>query len=508
MIKQSVFVRTILLPVAAALALSFATSAQSLDGDWFSKDTLSSVVKLNSIVNYYDVEGLPENYTFKLKGGKPDFGSANVISQDSSFTHVGSGVVVTKRGLVLSNAHVTRAYYYPAIARITYSDGSPRMGPNGKPLFRVRWNPLPTCMFVGVSEKGRLEKNDDSQRLMYVACVLTDDPCYNTYRDRAILQVFATAHLNEDGIPVADQDVDSSLNMSWAALGNPFGTSYSDKKVRAIGFPGVGDPNRSARTSGELLGYQNERRSVLLHTCYISGGNSGGGLFYKNELVGINTWDYLRDPSRPVAEAQPISYWIDLFSKVSWLYPKVELPDASLQWISDDPSTDPYKDLAQIGFEVVEPSNQNVPVTKGRLYVHKKGTTMQEVFAYKELSEKFWEAIDLYRKLNEEPVDAVVKKTGCDHGFAAALSTLPNEKAIRNIIKDSIKPYFDSWWNDEFFFVETSLDSDNGKAMVSVPKGKDVQVTYMSEDGKSWVTYDLSVDNTFLQGPYSIPAKR
>ena len=506
MIKRNIFGRKILL--AAALALLFAAGANAHDGDWFSADTLSSVVKLSSVLKFYDVEGLPENYTFKLKGGKPDFGDANVISQESVLAHVGSGVVVTRQGLILSNAHVTRAYCYPAVGRVTYSDGSQRMGPNGKPLFRVRWNPLPACMFVGVSERSRLERNDDAQRLMYVAYVLTDDPDYNYSRDRAILKVFSTAHLSNEGMPVADDDIDSSLNMSWVALGNPFATSYSDKSVRAIGFPGTGDPNRSARTAGELLGYQNERRSILLHTSYISGGNSGGGLFYNDKLIGINTWDYQRDPSRPVAEAQPITYWIDMFSKVSWLYPNVDLPEASLQWIRDDPSTEAYKNMAQIGFEVVEPSNQNVPVTKGKLYVHKKGTTIQEVLDYKGMSNEFAKALILYRQLVESPLDEVVKKTGCDRNVAKVLANLPNESQIRNILKDSIKPYFDIWWNDGFFYEESSLDSDNGKAMVSVPKNTDVQVTYMSEDGKYSVTYNLGVDGEYLQGPYTIPAKR
>ena len=45
----------------------------SREGDWFSTDTLSSVVKLSSLLCVYDLEGLPDNYTFRTKNGKPDF---------------------------------------------------------------------------------------------------------------------------------------------------------------------------------------------------------------------------------------------------------------------------------------------------------------------------------------------------------------------------------------------------------------------------------------------------
>ncbi|MBR0098781.1 MAG: hypothetical protein IJP90_03600, partial [Treponema sp.] len=43
-------------------------------------DNASKVVKLSRFVEYYDVEGLPDDYVYRSKGGQPDFGSAKIIN--------------------------------------------------------------------------------------------------------------------------------------------------------------------------------------------------------------------------------------------------------------------------------------------------------------------------------------------------------------------------------------------------------------------------------------------
>ena len=87
------------------------------DGDWFSENTLASVVKLSSIVEIYEVEGLPSNYSYRTRGGKPDFGNASVLSRKEDIWSVGTGVIISETGTIISNAHVTRAHIKPEIAR-------------------------------------------------------------------------------------------------------------------------------------------------------------------------------------------------------------------------------------------------------------------------------------------------------------------------------------------------------------------------------------------------------
>ncbi|MBR0101845.1 MAG: trypsin-like peptidase domain-containing protein [Treponema sp.] len=471
------------------------------EGDWFSADTLSSVVKLSSLLVTYDVEGLPDDYRYHTKGGNPDFGDANVVYEEANLTHVGTGVVISKEGMIISNAHVTRAYIEPSI-RLLKGD---KVGPHGKPIKRVVVNPFTNVMFVGHSDTQRLEeKGDDSQKLQYVAFILEDDKDYNNYRDRAVLQVLYTCHLGDNGVPVVD-DKNVNLDIPYAKLGNPFKTSFVDRKVRAMGFPGTGDPNRSARTVGELLGYEDEKTSRILHTSYISGGNSGGGLFHKDSLIGINTWDKLQDKSRPVAVAQPITYWFDMLTKVKWIYPKFNLPDGLiLDWIDDDPGKESYKNEVQALFKIVSESDNNVPVTSGKLYAHRVDTEIDEVFTYMSIAKELDEAAMISYWLQYYTVEDFAKESGFNKDYVEKFCSVTDVKQLRDMLKIQHKSYFDEWYAGTFYCKCVDLDVDTGKAMLSVPKNSKIHITYVSADEKTHTTFTLTAGSDYIQGPFTL----
>lgn len=469
------------------------------EGDWFSANTLSSVVKLSSGIRIYEVEGLPNDYKYHTKGGEPDFGNANVISVQEKVVHVGTGVVISKDGLIVSNAHVTRGYIEPEIISLK----GDRVGPNGKSIKMVIVNPLPNLMFVGITDKKRIENGDDSQKLEYIALVLEEDIQYDLYRDRAVLQIVATAHMNKDGSVEVDEKV-SSLNIPCATFANPFKTSFTDRKVRAIGFPGTGDPNRSARTTGELLGYDGENSSIILHTSYISGGNSGGGLFHKDNLIGINTWDKVEDKSRPLAETQPITYWIDLLLKAKWRYPGIELPEGIMvDWIADDPSGDSYKDEAQVMLTVVSASNKNAPVKNGTLYVHRTDTDIFDVMTYIEVANELDMAMAISYYLKNYTVEEVAKQYGISTSYVENFKSITNKNQLRSLVKQNLMSYFDEWYNGTFYCKKIELNDEEGKTAISVPKNSKMNVTYVSEDKKSFTTQTLTCGSKYLQGPFN-----
>ena len=99
--------------------LQHAVAQVEHEGDWFSAKTLSAVVTLSSLIVTYDVEGLPDDYKYHTKGGKADFGEATIVSNSARLRHIGSGVVVTNDGLIISNAHVTRAASKPKISALS-----------------------------------------------------------------------------------------------------------------------------------------------------------------------------------------------------------------------------------------------------------------------------------------------------------------------------------------------------------------------------------------------------
>ena len=479
------------------------------EGDWFSASTVSSVVKLGSVLQIYEVEGLPDNYTYRTKGGEPDFGNAKVISSRTVFENYGSGVIISESGLIISNAHVARAYIRPTIE--TLSDS--------KSVKLVIVNPMPYLMFVGVSDKERVENGDDAQKLKYAAYVIDADENFdNNKRDRSVLQIVYSARLGNDGLPKIGEKL-SNLKIPCAILGNPFRTSFVDKKVRAIGFPGIGDPNRSARTSGELLGYQDENCSVILHTSYIAGGNSGGGLFHKDNLIGINTWDITKNqnPGRPVAGAQPITYWFDMLSKAAWIYQDaIELPDGLLlDWIADDPSTEAYKDEVQVMLSFVSESNKNVPVTSGRLYAHRVDTDIADVFEYLAVADELDIAAEIIYYLKYFTVDDFVKKydedlkrLGINRAYVEQFQSITNVSQLRDMLKPQHKAYFDEWQADTFYCKSVRLDDEDGRTTISVPKNSRLHLTYITDDGKTSTTFTLTAGDKYFQGPFTLSVKQ
>lgn len=511
--KRTVVIRSILIPAFLAFFMAASSPAQSgpaVAGDWFSVNTLASVVKLSSVITRYVVDGLPDDYAYATKNGKPDFGKATVVKQGDYFVGVGTGVVLTEEGLIISNAHVTEAYADPSIDDCVGPNGEPMKGKSGSKLKVVLVEKYPGYMFVGAAKKDSIAQGDDRQSLAYVAQVLLDDDDYeNEIRDRAVLKIIRYSSLDSDGLPViGDKVVDAELHIPYSTMGDPFKTSYIDNKVRAIGFPGSGDPKRASKTSGELLGYQSEDSSAILHTSWISNGNSGGGLFYKDALIGINTWDNRKNESRPVGVAQPVTYWDEYFAIARWFIPSMKVPDFSYDWIIDDPSTDDYKKTAEVAFAVVSASDKKTPVTEGKLIAYRSDITIDDVNSYRDAAKTFNALWKLACELWMEPAEKVIAETGADPDIVNALKDIGSKKDLRKLMKDSVLPYYDIWAGDDFYYTIVSLGRIPGKAMLSLPKDVKVNIAYIDSEDNVQDPFVLKVTGAFEQGPYTLPVEK
>ena len=477
---------------------------ESKASDWISDETVASVVKLSSLLKVYTVEGLADDYKFKTVNGKPDFGGAEVLLEEDDLVSVGTGVIVTPQGLIITNAHVFGAYIEPEIVTKKNPAGKPLIGKSGKTVKYILVNQYPDHMFVGLCDVERLKKNDEKQRLAYVAEKIMWDSDYDDYiRDRAVLQIVNEASMNEKQVPVIGKKCDDKLNLPYSRLSNPFEHDYLEKKVRAVGFPGVGDPNRSSKTSGELLGYEDEATSNILHTSWISNGNSGGGLFYKDTLIGINTWDNQSNPSRPVAIAQPNTYWNEAFAYTRYIFPEVKLPAYSFDWIKSDPSTEKYKDEVFVSVQLVHKEKTNKSVRSGLLVVFRDDITKGFLEDYIEKESQFkrlWDIIELLWKYN---IDEVLEKISIDRELAYKLRSVTKRKELRQFLEDDIVAFYDLWCSNEFVYDVYKI-TDNGKAVLTVPKNSKLKLIYLYDDDTESKEYSLSIKADMEQGPFTI----
>ncbi len=478
--------------------------ADYTSSDYISEETVASVVKLSSLLCIYTVDGLSDDYEYKTINGEPDFGNAKIISAEDVLVHVGTGVIVTSSGLILTNAHVYGAYLEPEIHVKTNPAGKVMKGKSGESIKQVVINQYPYHMFVGMCDVENLKKNDYHQRLAYIAEKVVWDSDYNSSsRDRAILQIVNESELGKDGLPVIGEKCMDKLNLPYSKLANPFEHGYLETKVRAVGFPGVGDPNRSSKTSGEMLGYEDDNHSNILHTSWISNGNSGGGLFYNNNLIGINTWDNRMNASRPVAIAQPNTYWDEFFAYTKYVFPSVPLPDYSYDWVEADPSTEKYKNEAYVLIQLVYKVNASKPVGGGRLLVFDDSFTREELEEYIDYEQDFNTIWTIIKLLWEYEVDEVLEIYDIERDFANNLKNVTSDKDFRELLNDNPACYYDLWCSNRFVYDIYSIPS-TGKIMLSVPKNTNLKLIYIDDDDNESQVYSLKINDKNEQGPFGI----
>ena len=111
------------------------------------------------------------------------------------------------------------------------------------------------------------------------------------------------------------------------------------------------------------------------------------------------------------------------------------------------------------------------------------------------------------RYLDYYTVDEVVEETGCNRSLAEALKNLTSLSQLKDILNDNIKKYFDVWYSGEFYYTQTKLDQDNGKAILAIPKDSNVEVTYLAENESDYRNWTLKVDSDYLQGPFKLSVK-
>ena len=490
---------------AAVLIFAFPLFTQNKkDTDYISEETVASVVKLSSVLKVYTVDGLSDNYHYKSINGEPDFGNAKVLSTEEVFVDVGTGVIVTAKGLILTNAHVFGAYAEPEIYVKKNPAGNVMTGKSGQPIKQVLVNQYPAHMFVGVCEVENLKNNNDYQKLAYIAeKIIWDHDYKDYYRDRAVLQIVNKCELGDSGLPVIGEKCLNAINIPFAKLANPFEHGYLDTRVRAVGFPGVGDPNRASKTSGELLGYEDDNHSNILHTSWISNGNSGGGLFYKDNLIGINTWDNHSNASRPVAIAQPNTYWNEFFAYTKYIFPSVELPDFSYDWVDTDPGKEKYKNEVFVSLQLVHKENDEKVCRRGRLAVFNESFTRDSLEKYIQYSKDFETSWKIIKMLWEKNIDEVLEEVEIDKAFAYDLKNVTCDSDLRALLTPEYVPYYDLWCGSDFTYDIYTINI-SGKTVISVPKNSNIKMIYLDEDDNESAIYTLKVNDNKEQGPFII----
>ena len=473
-------------------------------------DNASKVVKLSRFVEYYDVEGLPDDYVYRSKGGQPDFGSAKIINRELYSVGVGTGVVVTKTGLILTNAHVTNAYASPIISEAKDAEENVILGADKKPLKRIIVNLTPSYMFVAI--KG---KDFSDTKICFAAKILYEDDDFNDgMKDRAILSVTNFASEDSEKLPVIGNTVNpTELNLDFVEFENSFALfpveknvniRNSDKNITMAGFYDRDDSNDFVEICGEVIGYQNEENLKLFHSCWVPGGISGGGIFYDDLLVAINTWDYSENFSRPMSIAQPIEWFFEPLLKVSYHSSDVQIPSLQLEWLDEDPTE---KNNAIVKFLLRKGSNNAIPVTDGKLVAFLSDMSISDVQNYKKVSEQLDTAWEIVRLLGFYSVEEVSEKKGKSVKYVERLKNVTTSEDLRMLINESSQKFFKAWADKTFLCSIEEIWNKDGKVAIALPKNIKLNLVYLDSTGYEKGKWTLSLNDDYVQGEYMLNVK-
>jgi S1-C subfamily serine protease len=505
MMKRTVLTLIIICSLLAFLLQGFGQEenlCEPGDTTCVNDDTIASVVRLGKIVDRYLVSGMPAGHVVTVDYGVPNFGGGRVLNKDKILFDLGSGVIVSENGWIFTNAHVADDWTADSIG--VYEQGTDDLG---NPLYMVTVPAEPGYMWVTVASIEDVKNSIRRVELKYLCQTLYYDSDYANFdRDRAVCKIIAHAQRSSpDALPeVTVKWDDAKDKVPMSDIGNPFDIPIRKPDLTAMGFPGIGSQTFHTISEGEFLSYDRVDRSYILHAAFISGGNSGGGLFYNDRLIGINTWDRADARGRNVSIAQPITYFAKSIASCKLWYEKdfnvTTLPDIPREWVEADPGNDPYKNEVYIGFNIRSQVNENVAVKSGFLVAFKTGVTAESAFNYL----GFRDYLDYYYLLHYflsmgYGLDVIAPYLQLNMADAQAMANM-TEQELMNSLDETTRGYLDIYNSGEFYANYWYID-EWGQSLAAVPPNIDVNI-YVMSDGFADQQFNYKSTNEMYQGPY------
>lgn len=326
---------------------------------------------------------------------------------------VGSGTVVTRDGLILTNYHVAQV--------VLGESGSP-FEDNNK-LFYKKTIPLnrDVMLVYELDAQDYLKEPALKYQAKFLAGHRALDPRLPPDLDVAVLKIHALA----DGTPIARQDFAS------VPLGDPYGIPVN-AVLNVIGYPGVAGKLVTPTVthfSGYTKGAPKSRDGAFVTVSTISGGNSGRTVLYEGRHVGI--------PTKVVGESNtlaafgvihPVTWAIEPFARTA-LRDRQQIPQIDPKWVQSEHNSDIARTHIFLGGKILSAASSK-PVAGALVVFHRDDRTYSQINA---LREEIGLIYFLQRKLGMQPPESAlsedVKRYAKDEFFFAVDKTSERSQA-------------------------------------------------------------------------------
>lgn len=338
---------------------------------------------------------------------------------------IGSGTIITKSGLILTNYHV---YNYKG--ETSYDD-------KRNLLYIVQ--PIVNSMTV-------YELADNDPLKEPVRKYRAEMMAFDSRLDLALLKINA----NADGSPLKQKA------FSFVKIGNPFAMKINSI-LTIIGYPGKGGDTVTI-TDGKFLGYFKSKESggmdgYIKTNAFMAPGNSGGSALFDGALIGVPTAVSLPGTAgSDFGYIHPITWAAGVLSLTAMKFDE-KVPDIPNDWFKSDYNTDETRNKVFFaGF--IEAAESKKPLPKAVVVIKRKDRTLDQI---KALDEEVTGVKAVYM------VQSLVRQ-GISVREIAAYYNIPElqvHKYVRTKIdEESLSPDVRSYMKGEFFYEVAETDSD------------------------------------------------
>jgi len=368
-----------------------------------------------------------------------------LINETTKEIQVGSGTIINRQGLVLTNYHV-----YGINERLNY---------NKKNATLLSAAPLNSDMRVYSL------KNNDPLSIpvfKYLAKPISLDAKHDT----AILKIYANSKGNK---------LDRK-NFSFISIANPFSIKFNEK-LTIVGYPAKGGQTLTL-TEGKFLGYYRNdtfyRLDGFLKTnAAMSPGSSGGAALNKQKIVGVPT--AVTSPAMAGSDMgyiNPITWAVKGLIVAREKY-EFNVSGIPLNWLKSEYNTDETKTRTYVTGKVFSAYSNN-PV-KAKVIITRSDRTLSQITRV-HLQTQALVLVYIAKKL---------KQSGYSTEQIAKRLKVPKSKAEQilnyNLSKKDLSPEIISYIKGKFYYEITESDND-GFFILSIPRNKKVKL-YIVKSG-------------------------
>ncbi len=368
----------------------------------------------------------------------------------------GSGTIISKNGLILTNYHIYRM------------EDNIRYDKENNLLF----------VFKPVSPSIMVYRLKDNDPLKVPEWQFSATPiALDEERDTALFLI----DQDKDGNPV-------SKEFSYVDIGNPFGMKLNED-ITIIGYPGVGGATLTM-TEGKFLGYYHDQlyeelNGIIKSNAAMSPGSSGGAALNEKAYIGIPA--AVSAPTiagSDMGYIYPVTWALKVFTVAQQKY-RFSTPEIPLKWLQSDYNMDETLTDTYLTGKVVS-SHSNKPVS-AVIIVARRDRTLKQI---KDLDEKLKaiQAVYIIQELNN--LGLSIKEISDRFNVSEEKISLVLEIDLsQKIISEDVESYI----NGEFFFKVAQSDKD-GFFIVNVPRDQNVKA-YIYKDGYRLVEKDIKLSN-------------